>query len=61
MVRWPAKRKNPGDWERWFAWYPVLVDYENGTSEWVWWGYVETRIIVREGGAWNREGRRAKT
>ena len=55
-MRWPAKVQNSWDWQRRFAWYPIRVDYEDGASEWIWLESVETRLIVREGGAWTLLG-----
>ncbi len=45
----PSKR----EWHRWFAWYPVELDWEDyhKNKKWVCWRYVERRYYYN--GFWN--------
>lgn len=36
-MRW--KYKDPREWHRRFAWWPIEID-----GEWIWWEYFETRL-----------------
>jgi hypothetical protein len=49
-MKWPARKdvrlshKSPyteGEWDRWFAWYPVTMATGRDSAQWVWLEFVE--------------------
>jgi hypothetical protein len=36
-------RKDPSEWRRWFAWYPVELDYVSGDKTFVWLEFVNKK------------------
>jgi hypothetical protein len=54
-MRWQARMlvampRSEGEWERWFAWYPVAVRIEKDSACWVWLEVLERKwSTVRDG------------
>ncbi len=38
-----AKSPSEGEWNRWFAWYPVLIATGENLAHWVWLEFVERK------------------
>ena len=41
--RFMQKPHSAGEWDRWFAWYPVVVPTRESSASWVWLEVVERR------------------
>jgi hypothetical protein len=46
-----------GEWDRWFAWYPVTVVTSKYSAHWVWLGFVERKWSAGRYGSGRRRRR----
>jgi hypothetical protein len=65
IMKWSAQRDvvtaNPshlkGEWDRWFAWYPVIIATSRHSARWVWLEFVERKWSRNGGGSKRRRYR----
>jgi len=48
-MRW--RTKHGSEWTRWFAWFPVCLEWRiDGNNEYIWLEHVERKVVISSTG-----------